>query len=149
MPNLEQELMGTNRSKYFAIVDLSHCYEQLPLHSKSQECQSFLTPDVVYIPRRVLHGAINTVMYLQSTLAACLLKELRSNILSWLDDILIHLVELDGHLLTIRQFLDFWVTHNFKLEPGKCSLFLLLPVGVVASSHKMEFILAVLTAFVS
>lgn len=61
MPNLEQELTKLSDSRYFGTFDLSHGYWQLPLERKSQELQSFITPDGIYSPTRVLHGTTNAV----------------------------------------------------------------------------------------
>jgi hypothetical protein len=61
MPHVESELSRLQSSKFFATFDLSHGYWQLPLAPESQECQSFITPDGVYSPTRVLHGTTNAV----------------------------------------------------------------------------------------
>lgn len=45
MPNFGKELEKLTGSIYFATLDLSHGYWQLPLEVASQECQSFETPD--------------------------------------------------------------------------------------------------------
>lgn len=122
MPNLEQELTRLGGARYFARWDLSHCYWQLPLDKTSQECQSFITPDGIFSPTRVLHGTTNAVLFLQSTLAACLPQNLRSQILWWLDDILIFSETIPDHLLAIQRFLAFCLNHNFRLHPEKCTL---------------------------
>lgn len=54
MPLIENELARLHGATFFANLDLSHCYWQLPLAEDSQECQSFLTPDGVFTPMRVL-----------------------------------------------------------------------------------------------
>lgn len=123
MPNLEQELTRTAQARFFALLDLSHSYWQLPLHEESQTCQSFLTPDGVYTPTRVLHGTTNAVMFLQSTLASCMPDDLRNRTLWWLDDILIFSETVTDHLAAIQRFLEFCVEYNFRLHPGKCTLY--------------------------
>ena len=59
MPNLEHELSGLKDAMYFANFDMSHGYRQLLLALLSQECQSFITPDGIFTPTRVLHGTTN------------------------------------------------------------------------------------------
>jgi hypothetical protein len=68
IPHVESELSRLKSSKVFATFDLSHGYWQLSLASESQECQSFITPDGVYSPTRVLHGTINAVTHIQAVL---------------------------------------------------------------------------------
>lgn len=101
MPSPEHELVKLSRSGYFAVLDLSHGYWQHPLSKTSQECQSFIASDGIYIPTRVLRGTTNAVMYLQATLAALMPDELRPNILWWWDDIHIHSKTVLNHLSAV------------------------------------------------
>lgn len=64
MPNLEYELLQLTNSSCYARFDLSYAYWQLRLAEYSQSCQSFITPDGVYSPTRVLHGTTNAVLNL-------------------------------------------------------------------------------------
>lgn len=68
MPLLENKFTKLSGSKFYANVDLSHDYWQLPLHMDSQDFQSFLIPDGAYTPTRVLHWTTNAVAHLQSAL---------------------------------------------------------------------------------
>lgn len=67
MPPIEIKLRKLNKTVHLAEFDFSHSYWQLPLHKVLQAWQSFITPDGVYTPARVLHGTTNFVLYLQST----------------------------------------------------------------------------------
>lgn len=55
MQNLEQELSRLANSNYFATFNPSDGYWQLPLENESQSLQSFITPEGIYAPTRVLH----------------------------------------------------------------------------------------------
>jgi len=123
MPNLEQELTKLGSSKWYATFDLSHGYWQFGLHPDSQECQSFVTPDGIFTPTRVLHGTTNAVTYLQSTLAEIIPPELRSSILFWLDDILLHSPTVTGLLAAIKTLFGLCHSRNIRLHPDKCVLF--------------------------
>ena len=123
MPNLEHELTKLSNAIFFANLDLSHGYWQLPLHSDSQECQSFVTIDGIYTPTRVFHGTKNAVSHLQSALAGLLAPELRKKVLVWLDDILFHDPTIPGLLYSIRNFFAICIARNIKLHPLKCILF--------------------------
>ena len=78
MPNLEQELTTLSNSRFYATFDLSHGYWQLELDKDSQALQSFVTPDGIYSPTRVLHGTTNAVAHLQSSLAEVLPKNIKN-----------------------------------------------------------------------
>lgn len=123
MPVIEQELTKVAGSQVFATFDLSHGYWQLPLHPSSQSSQSFITPDGVYSPTRVLHGTTNAVLYLQSTLSAHLPADLRRSVLLWLDDILAHAPTTIELLTAIRLFFELCSERNLKLHPAKCVLY--------------------------
>ncbi len=56
MPNLETISTELAADTCYAIIDLCHGYWQLGLDPESQGCQSFITPDGVFTPTRVMHG---------------------------------------------------------------------------------------------
>ena len=123
MPNLGQELTKLANSRHFFESDFVHSYWQLPLHPESQASQSFITPDGIYSPTRVLHGSTNAVMYLQSSLSSTMPIPLRQKTLLWLDDVLGHASTVDELLTIIRQFFDYCSQRNLKLHPAKCVLY--------------------------
>lgn len=88
---------------------------------------------------RVLHGTTNAVMYLHSSPATLLPAEIRSNILWRLDYILIQAATVDGLFKEMSNFFSFPKTYNFKLHPGKCTLFPPQYVGAGESYQLMGF----------
>jgi hypothetical protein len=78
-------------------------YWQIALHKDSQDCQSFITPDGVYTPIRVLHGTKNATQHLQSVLVI-MMDDIKSNIKVWLDDCLLHTKTEDDLLATLNFF---------------------------------------------
>jgi hypothetical protein len=68
MPNMQAELQELHGSEVYATLDFCQDYWQIPLHKHSQEFQSFITPDGVDTPSRVLHGTRNATQHLQSIL---------------------------------------------------------------------------------
>jgi hypothetical protein len=79
MPNLQDELHDFHGSEVFAMLDFCQGYWQIPLHKDSQDRQSFITPDGVYTPKRVLHGTRNATQHLQSVLVV-MMDDIKSNI---------------------------------------------------------------------
>jgi Reverse transcriptase (RNA-dependent DNA polymerase) len=88
----------------------------------SQDCQSFITPDGVYTPTRVLHGTSNSTQHLQSVLVI-MMDDIKSNIKIWLDDCLLHTKTEDDLLATLNFFFKKCREHGLKLHASKCVLF--------------------------
>lgn len=123
MRNVEQDVSNVAEYEYYANVDFSHDFWQLPLDENSQECQSFIAYDGVFTPTRVLHGTINAVTYLQSTLAAVLPRDILDNVLYWLDDVLVHHKTIEGLLDTLERLFGIFKEYKLKLRPEKCCFF--------------------------
>jgi hypothetical protein len=87
MPNLQDELHDTHGSEVFATLDFCQVYWQVPMHEDFQDFQSFVKPDGVYTPTRVLHGTRNATQHLQSVLVV-MMDDIKSKIKVWLDDCL-------------------------------------------------------------
>jgi Reverse transcriptase (RNA-dependent DNA polymerase) len=121
MPNLQDELHDLHGSEVFATLDFCQGYWQIPLHKDSQDCQSFITPDGVYIPTRVLHGTRNASLHLQSVLVV-MMDDIKSNIKEWLDDCLHHTTTENELLATLNFFFKKCQEHGLKLRARKCML---------------------------
>jgi Reverse transcriptase (RNA-dependent DNA polymerase) len=122
MPNLQDEMHGLHGSEVFATLNFCQGYWQIPLHNDSQDCQSFITPDAVYTPTRVLHGTRNATQHLQSVLIV-MMDDIKSNIKAWLDDCLLHTKTEDDLLATLNFFFKKCREHGLKLHASKCVLF--------------------------
>jgi hypothetical protein len=127
MQHLLDELHEFHGSEVFATLDLCHGYWQispryLPPHKDSQDCQSFITPDGVYTPTRVLHETRNATQHLQSVLIV-MIDDIKSNIKVWLDDCLLHTKTEDDLLATLNFFFKKCQKHRLKLHASKCVLF--------------------------
>ena len=86
MPLIEAELDKASGAKFFCEVDLIHGYWQLLLHKESQECQSFVTPDGIFTPTRVLHGNANANSHLHAGFMSQMPSDLKEKLLIWVDD---------------------------------------------------------------
>lgn len=123
MPNLEHELTKLGKARFYANFDFSHSYWQLMLARESQECQSFVTPDGIFSPTRVMHGTTNAVTHLQSSISGIIPDDLKDHLLVWLDDVLLYAATVDELLASIRSFFALCVEYNLKLHPAKCTIF--------------------------
>ena len=123
MPNMDTVLSNVRKSTCFASLDFCHGFWQLPLASQSQECQSFICPDGVFTPTRVLHGQVNAVAYFQSSIQNVFMP-LRDALLQWLDDILAHACSASELMDTLETFFSLCRLHGLKLHSRKCRFFL-------------------------
>lgn len=88
--SIQQELAKVSVLRFYVTFNFSHGFCQFSLPKYSQTSQSFITPDGIYSPTRVVHGTTNAVMNLQSSLRNEIPPSLRSAILIRLDEVMIH-----------------------------------------------------------
>lgn len=119
MPNADAMLAKLAGSKVWFKLDCLHGYWQFPLEENSRECQSFHTPDGVYTPTRVLHGASNAVSYFQSSMES-LFGHLE--LLIYLDDILGYASTVAELISKLRSVFCICRKRGLKLSPDKCNL---------------------------
>ena len=126
MPNSETVLSELQGDTCFASFDLCEGYWQLPSAEETQECESFLCPDGVYTPTRVLHGQCNAVAFIQSTLSDIHVcdEKLSKVLLRWLDDVLAHCKTLAQLMQVLKEFFQLCRKYNLKLHSKKCEMFL-------------------------
>jgi hypothetical protein len=122
MRNLQDELHDLHGSEDFATLDLRQGYWQIPLHKDSQACQSFITPDGLYRPTRVLHGMRSATQHLQFFLVV-MINDINSNIKVWFNDCLLCMKTEDYLLATLNIFFKHYQRYGLKLHASKCVLF--------------------------
>jgi hypothetical protein len=105
MPHLESAIHKLQGTAVYATYDMIQCYWQLSYSEESQECQTFVTPDGTWTPRRVLHGNSNAVAHLQSSMDA-MLHPMRDRVMAWLDDLLASATNERELLRVHQQFLN-------------------------------------------
>jgi hypothetical protein len=132
IPHLESELGRVAGSHFFSTFDLSNGYWQLELHEDSPDCQSFITPDGVYKPTRVLHGSSNAVAHRHLSLQG-VLGDLSQFILAWLDDLTLHAPTEADFLARLRKLFMLCRDFNLKLHPGSAPYSPSKPTGVAES----------------
>jgi hypothetical protein len=119
MPNLQDQLHDLHGSEVFATLEFCHGYWQIPLHKDSQDCQSFITPDGVYTPTRVVHGTRIAAQHLQSVLVV-MMNDIKNNIKVWLDYCLLHTKTEVDLLATLNFFFKRYQKYGLKLHASKC-----------------------------
>ena len=83
----------------------------------------------------------NAVTHLQSSLADIIPPGLRSCLLSWLDDILLHHSTVTGLLKAVQDLFDLCAKRNIKLHPGKCCIYAaqIRWCGRLVSAHGIRY----------
>jgi hypothetical protein len=122
MPNPQDKMHDLHGSEVFAPLDFCLSYWQIPLHKDSQDFQSFITPDEVYTPTSVLHGARNSTQNLQFVLVV-MMDDIKSNIKVWSDDCLLHMKTEVDLLATLNCLFKQCQKYGLKLHASKCVLF--------------------------
>ena len=123
MPHMDTVTAKLAGKNCFASIDLCQGYWQLPLAKESQECQSFITPDAVYSPTRVLHGQRNATAYCQSTVQH-IFTDIKEDTLLWMDDCTFHADTQSGLLDILEVAFGLCSNYGLKLHVKKCKLFL-------------------------
>jgi hypothetical protein len=122
VPNLQDKLHDLHCSEVFSTLDFCQGYWQIPLFKDTQYCQSFITPDGLYSPTRVLHGTRNATKHLQSVLVV-MMDDIKSNIKVWLDHCLVHTKTEDDLLATLNFYFKKCQEHGLTLHASKCVFF--------------------------
>ena len=110
--------MGSKRPKYFAIMDLTKGYYQVPLPKSSRHFTAFITLMVLYEWTRVPMGLEGKLAYFQRVMATIVFVGLLYNILKlYLDYVIVYAQTIDelGKKFEI-VFARLW-KHNTTLNP--------------------------------
>jgi hypothetical protein len=116
--NRQDGLQDPHGSEGFETLGYCQGYWQIPLHKYSKDCQSFIKPDEVYTPTRVLHETRNVTQHLQSVLVV-MMNDIKSNIKVWLDDYLLHSKSEDDLLATFNFFFKQCQKYELKNHASK------------------------------
>jgi len=92
IPRIDQiiQRIGNCKPQYFAVLDLTSGYHQVPVAAESQEATAFITAGGVYTWRRIPIGLKGAPSYFQAQMANTVLKEhIRVILEIYLDNIII------------------------------------------------------------
>lgn len=122
MPHLDSLTRSLRGARWFASIDLFNGYWQAPLDEASQEIHSFVTPDGVFTPTRVIQGCADGTQAFQAMMTEALGDLIETKCLVWLDDVLIYgrtVSELLENLDAVLAAID---SVGFKCSAKKCVL---------------------------
>jgi hypothetical protein len=124
IPNIEALLtrIRDRHAKYYAIMDLTSRYHQIPIHEDSRKYAAFITLYGLYEWLRVPFGLKGAPSYFQSMLANEVLKGLLQTACElYIDDILTWGNTEDEYFKNLEEIFKRLDKHNLTLHPDKAA----------------------------
>lgn len=124
IPNIKQLLyrIGDQRPKYFAVMDLTAGYHQIPLHANTSKWTAFMTFWGVYEWLRLPMGLKGAGSFFQRVMSTVILAGLVMTILElYLDDVIVHSKTEEEFLERLEIVFQRFKRHGITLNPEKCS----------------------------
>ena len=123
LPRIEESLEALHAAKYFSALDLAHGYHQVVMDSESQSKTAFRVPFGLFEYTRMPFGLVNAPGTFQRVMEMCLGDLNLSELLIYLDDILVFSSTVEEHIdrldIVFARLADF----GLKIKGGKCKLF--------------------------
>jgi len=116
IPNINHMLqrLGSKKPKFFAKIDLTHGYHQVPLHPDSRAYTAFITFMGIYQWLRVPMGLKGAPSYFQGILASIVLVTLLYSICElYIDDIIVYGQTEEEFLTNLETVIE--RLHRYKL----------------------------------
>lgn len=120
IPKIEDLLLTLNGAKFFTTLDLCKAYYQVPMTDRASKYSAFITPFGLYEWDRLSQGLANAPACFQRLMETVFSDMNLTQLIIFLDDILIHaktLEELEERTIQVLQRL---CKYNLRLDPEKC-----------------------------
>jgi len=111
------------QSKVFFTLYAFKGYWQFPVCGYL-DIQSFITPDGIFTPKRILQGNCNGVFAFQRGMSEIFGDLIPSRLLIWLDDVLGHAPDSEGLLSLLELVFQKCRERRLKLNASKCQFYL-------------------------
>jgi hypothetical protein len=125
IPNIQAMLqrLGSSRSKYFGVMDLTSGYHQLMMGLQSRKLTAFVTLNGVYEFTRVPFGLKGAPAFFQQTMVTRVLNGLVHNICEvYVDDIIVYAQTEEEFVDNTRRVLQRMRQHGLVIHPKKTRL---------------------------
>jgi hypothetical protein len=123
IPNIRDMIyrIGSNRPKYFVVMDLTSGYHQAPISEDSRKLTAFITQFGVYEWLRLPMGLKGAPSYFQRQMQDTVLNNLCMNICEiYLDDCIIFAESEDELMERLTTVLERFKQFNITVNPRKC-----------------------------
>lgn len=153
LPNIIQTLrdIGAQRPKFFAVLDLTSGYHQMPMSMSSRRLTAFITNRGLYEFTRVPFGLKGAPSYFQSHMANAVLGAVLHNGCEvYLDDIIVFAQSEEELLQNLRRVLQCLRSKGLTANPEKCRIgmqeieyvgHVINKDGMTFSAEKLEHVL--------
>src|SRR5690606_2664189 len=121
IPQIDEILDKLGSAKYFSNLDLLSAYWQIPVEEGSKKFTSFTTMSGQYEFNRMPFGLSNAVGHFQRIVNAVFEKGKFTNVLVYLDDIILFSEDFETHMKQLEEVLLQLQKYNFTLKLSKCS----------------------------
>ena len=118
MDRTEDIMFGLNQERFFSKIDLSKGYWQIPVADEDRKYTAFVTPDGLYQFVRMPFGLVNSGATF-NRLMRRLLEKL-DGVDNYVDDVLAHTPEWDGHIDKLRETFTRIRNAGLTVRPSKC-----------------------------
>lgn len=121
LPHIDDQLNKLSSKCYFTSLDMAQGYHQIPLTKESTKYTSFITPDGQWEYARVPFGLANAPAVFQRTIYKLLGSLRYYEVLTFMDDLLLPSVDINGGLEILEKVLKLMRASNLKLNLKKCA----------------------------
>lgn len=123
LPRIDESLEALQGARYFSSLDLAHGYHQVAMDPNSVEKTAFRVPFGLYEFTRMPFGLANAPSTFQRVMEQCLGDMNLSELLIYLDDILVYSSSWEEHLKRLDKVFSRLAAFGLKVKGKKCSLF--------------------------
>ncbi|GKT29972.1 Retrovirus-related Pol polyprotein from transposon, partial [Aduncisulcus paluster] len=120
LPRLDDCLGDLGGCIYFATLDLSKGFHQIPLENKSADLTSFKTPSGLFKYEMMPFGLVNAPSHFQFVMNRVLQGLIVPVCLVYIDDVLIFGKSKDEFTINLELVLNRIKAYGLKLNPKKC-----------------------------
>lgn len=119
MPTIEDFLPRFSSAKLFSRLDIKEAFHQVELHEKSRYITTFITHTGLYRYKRLMFGIVIAPEVFQRIMEQ-ILATVSSNVVNYIDDILVFAKSEEEHDRILRQVLRILKEKGIMLNQEKC-----------------------------
>ena len=120
IPNIEDIMSKVGKGKFFSKLDLTKGYWQIPISGKDKVKTAFTTAEGLYQFKVLPFGMVNAPAVFTRMMRRLL--EGQTNVVHYIDDVLIFTETWSEHVKVLRQVLGRLLDAGLTAKPSKCKI---------------------------
>jgi hypothetical protein len=120
LPRIHQVVDSTAGSVLLCFLDCYSGYHQIALHPNDEDKIAFIMPHGIYCYKVMTFGLKNVGATYQKAIQKCLKSQIRKNVESYVDDVVIKTNEEDQLIIDLTETFANLRGFQWKLNPTKC-----------------------------